>query len=259
MQSSVANFKQSVASYNLWLTLAWMDVKLRYKRSGLGPFWITLSMAIFCITLGVVYSKLFKTDISEYLPFLSVGFVVWNFISILLNEAPEVFVANASYIKDMKVNFFNIIFRAVSKNTIIFLHNAVIIIGIYLYFGINPGSSVFFAVPGIALVIANLWFMTALIGLLGTRYRDITPINQSIIQIAFFITPIIWFPRLVSNDSWIIAINPFAYFLEITRGPLLGTTPSLLAWIVCSCMLAILAIITLLMYQIKARKLAFWL
>ena len=84
MQSSVANFKQSLASYDLWLTLAWMDVKLRYKRSGLGPFWITLSMAIFCITLGVVYSKLFKTDISEYLPFLSVGFVVWNFISILL-------------------------------------------------------------------------------------------------------------------------------------------------------------------------------
>ena len=71
---------EALKAYDLWLFLAWLDIRLRYRRSKIGPLWITLSMAIFCLTLGTVYSKLLNVDGEEYLPFLSVSFVIWGLL-----------------------------------------------------------------------------------------------------------------------------------------------------------------------------------
>jgi ABC-type polysaccharide/polyol phosphate export permease len=48
-----------LANWQLWSMLGWNDIHQRYRRSALGPFWITISMAIFIVLLGFIYSKLF--------------------------------------------------------------------------------------------------------------------------------------------------------------------------------------------------------
>ena len=78
----------------LWVTLGWNDIRQRYRRSLLGPFWLTASMAIMVVSLGVIYARIFKTDINDFLPFLCVGLLVWGFISSTLNEAGTLFIGS---------------------------------------------------------------------------------------------------------------------------------------------------------------------
>lgn len=215
-------------------------------------------MAIFCLSLGVVYSQLFKMDIKEYLPFLSVGFVFWGLISGMLGEFPNLYVDNASYIKDIKINPFTILFRVVTRHVITFAHNALIIVVIYLYFSINPGLNVFLALPGFALLLLNLVAIGVSLSLFGARFRDVAPITQSLIQVLFFITPIMWFPRLIPADSWVSRANPFAYYLDLTRSPLLGQPPELESWIVSLCTLTLFVAVAVWMYRAKASRIPFW-
>src|ERR1700686_2821463 len=79
-------------AWRVWTILGWDDIRQRYRRSVIGPFWITLSMGIFILVLGVIYSRLFHTDLQTYLPYLTVGFVVWGFISASANDSCIAFI-----------------------------------------------------------------------------------------------------------------------------------------------------------------------
>jgi ABC-type polysaccharide/polyol phosphate export permease len=248
----------ALKAYDLWMFLAWQDIKLRYRRSKIGPLWITISMTIFCLALGAVYSQLFKAEVSEYLPFLSVGFVVWGFIASSLGEFPNLYVDNASYIRDIRINPFIILFRAIARNTLTFAHNALIIVGIYVYFKIQPGVVVLLALPGFLLVLLNLIAIGVLLSIIGARFRDVAPTTQSLIQVLFFVTPITWFPRLVHPDSWVLVVNPIAYFLDLVRSPLLGSAPASKSWIVAVLTLIVSSGLAAWGYRAKSSRIPFW-
>ena len=248
----------AIGEHDLWLFLAVQDIRLRYRRSKIGPFWITLTMAIFCLSLGVIYSQLFKVDIKEYLPFLSIGFIFWGMFSVLLGECPNLYVDNAAYMKDIKTNLLTVLLRVVTQHVITFAHNILIIIGIYLYFSINPGFTALMAIPGFVLVLLNLMAAGVSLSIIGARFRDVALIIQNLIQVLFFITPIIWMPRLVPEGSWLALINPFAYYLDLTRTPLLGQAPAPESWLVAICTLVILTFIAAWLYRAKASRIPFW-
>src|SRR5436190_24289563 len=66
--------------WRIWLTLAYQDIKLRYRRSVLGPFWLTISMAVTVYSMGFLYAHLFHTDLQQYYPFLVAGMLCWTMI-----------------------------------------------------------------------------------------------------------------------------------------------------------------------------------
>lgn len=248
----------AIAAYDLWSFLAWQDIKIKYRRSKIGPFWITLSMAVFCVALGVVYSQLFKNEITELLPFLAIGLVVWSFVAGCVGEMPNLFVDNASYIKDMRINPLTILLRVLTRNAIIFGHNLLIVLGICLYFGIWPGWTGLLALPGLFLVMLNLAVFGIPLSIIGARFRDLAQITQSILQVVFFITPIFWFPRLLAEGSWVIAANPVAYFIDLVRSPLLGHAPEPISWGVSLLTLLATSILAAWVYKRKSASIAFW-
>lgn len=248
----------TIAAYDLWSFLAWQDIKIKYRRSKIGPFWITLSMAVFCVALGVVYSQLFKTEIAELLPFLAIGLVVWSFVAGCVGEMPNLFVENSSYIKDMRINPLTILLRVLTRNAIIFGHNLLIVLGIYMYFGIWPGWTGLLALPGLLLVMLNLAVFGIPLSIIGARFRDLAQITQSILQVVFFITPIFWFPRLLAEGSWVIAANPVAYFIDLVRSPLLGHAPEPISWGVSLLTLLATSILAAWVYRRKSASIAFW-
>jgi ABC-type polysaccharide/polyol phosphate export permease len=215
-------------------------------------------MAMFCLSLGVVYSQLFNSEIDDYLPFLSTGFVVWGLVSGILGEFPNVFVDNASFIKDIRINPFSIIFRLMTRHIIIFAHNLLIVVGIYLYFQINPGKEILYFLPGVFLVVLNLLAMGIFLSVLGARFRDVAPTVQALIQVIFFITPITWFPKLLPKTSWVVEANPFVYFLDLTRSPLLGSAPQDSSWFVAGLTLIAFSGLAAYTYQKKNTKIPFW-
>jgi ABC-type polysaccharide/polyol phosphate export permease len=214
-------------------------------------------MSIFCVALGVVYSRLFQAEIAELLPFLAIGLVVWSFVAGSTGEMPNLFVDNASYIKDMRINPLTIVLRAMARNMIVFGHNLLIIIGIYFFFGIWPGWAGLLAIPGFFLIVLNLLAIGIPLSIIGARFRDLSQIIQSLLQVVFFITPIFWFPRLLEG-SWVIAANPVAYFIDLVRSPLLGHAPALLSWVVSLFTLLATSLLATLAYRTKSARIAFW-
>ncbi|MCH9726635.1 MAG: ABC transporter permease [Planctomycetes bacterium] len=252
------DFVDVLRSFRLCIFLAWFDLRIRYRRSKIGPFWITISMAIFIIALGAVYSQLFKMSAEEYLPSLAAGYLFWTMFATVICESPTIFIDNAAYIKDMKINLLILVVRAISRNIIIFLHNAIFIASVFIYFQIWPQWQILFLIPGLVLVILNLFWIMLLIGILGARYRDLAPIIMSLVQVLFFISPITWLPKLVGENSWVIRLNPIAYFLDLTRSPALNETPMMSSWIVSSMICALGLTTAFFLYAYKRERIVYW-
>lgn len=256
--SPLGDLLNAVESRDLWLYLAWQDIRLRYRRSKIGPFWITLSMAVFCAALGLIYSQLFKAEIREYVPFLTIGFVFWTWISGMMGEFSNLFVENSAYIKDIRINPLAVLCRMVMRHLIILVHHAVIIVGVWIYFSINPGLVSLLMFPGLILVLLNLITFGVVLSLFGARFRDVAPIMQSVIQLIFFITPLTWLPRLLSSHEWVIWANPVASYIDLLRSPLLGQEPAPLSWLVSVTTLLFFSAASFAIYRSKANRIPFW-
>lgn len=213
--------------WRLWGKLGWNDILQRYRRSLLGPLWLTASMAIMVVSLGLVYSKIFKAELHDFIPFLCVGLLIWNYISTVLSESGTLFTGAESYIKQIRLPYSVYVLKFTWSKIIIFAHNFVIYFGVLIYFQVWPGSVALYAIPGFLLVTLNGALASIYLGMMSARFRDIPQIIGSVIQIFFFITPIMWKPELLSEHSHLMTLNPFFHLIEIVRAPLLGQMPSL--------------------------------
>lgn len=224
--SAWSDFRSGGAHWRLWVTLGWNDILQRYRRSILGPFWLTASMAVMVIALGVLYAELFKTPINDFLPYLCVGLLVWALMSSFLTEGGMLFTGSESYIKQIRLPYSVYVYRSSWSKLVIFGHNLIIYVGVLIYFGIWPGSVALLAIPGLFLLLLNGAASTLLIGMVSARFRDVPQLIISIVQIVFFVTPIMWKPELLQTRTYIADFNPFYHLIEIVRAPLLGQMPS---------------------------------
>lgn len=225
---AVRDVLEGCSAWHLWGALGWNDIRQRYRRSLLGPFWLTASMAIMVVSLGLIYSHIFKTDINNFIPFLTVGLLIWGFMSSTLGEAGTLFVGSESYIKQVRLPLTIYVNRFVWSRLIIFAHNSIIYLGVMAYFGLWPKAIILAAVPGLIALVFNAAVVCLFVGMISARFRDIPQIISSFLQIAFFITPIMWKPEYLGEKSSLIVFNPLFHMIEIIRAPLLGYAPSLL-------------------------------
>lgn len=224
---ALTDIKDGFKNWRIWLLLGWQDIKLRYRRSTLGPLWITLSMAVTIYTMGLLYGHLFKMDLKTYYPFLATGMLTWALLATLLNEGTNIFIESENFLKQMKQPYLTFICRAVTRNFIIFFHNILVLIPIYIFLHLNIGFYPLLTLVGLAIVWLNAVAYGTVLAILGTRYRDIAQLISSVIQIIFFLTPIMWPPAVLPERyHYIVKLNPFAQFIEIIRNPLLGLPPS---------------------------------
>ena len=225
LRGGFADARLAVTGWRIWTTMGWNDITQRYRRSVLGPFWITLSTAIFVAALGWLYAGLMHMEIKDYLPFVAVGYVVWGLLSSFLSDAGNSFPSSEGYLKQVNISKIGVVLRMVLRNFIIFLHNAVVIVAVMLIFRLTPGPNSWLIFPSILL---NLWFGLALalpLGMICTRFRDLNQMVASLITVLFFVTPIFWNPHLATTSKALIAVsrlNPFSAFIATFRDPLLG-------------------------------------
>lgn len=215
---------------HLWGHLGWQDIKQGYRRSTLGPLWITISMAVTAVALGILYSALFGKPLEEFLPHVAVGLIVWQVISGCVNQGANVFIRNDGLIKHLPAPLSVHVYRLVWHQLLLFGHNLVVWAVLMIVFPRPLGFEVLLAIPALALLLLNgVWF-TLVIGIIATRFRDIPPLTGSIVQLAFFMTPIVWVyedflthpnPEVVARAR-LAELNPFMHFLQIVRQPMIG-------------------------------------
>ena len=156
--------------------LGWNDIRQRYRRSVLGPFWITISMAVFITLLGVIYSHIFNIGLKTYLPYLSLGYIIWGFISQTTAESFVSFQESERIIRQIRLPYSIYVFRVVWRNFIVFLHTIVIFVPVAIIYDVRPGMTALLALPGLVLVYINQAWVTLSLAILCTRYRDVQQI-----------------------------------------------------------------------------------
>jgi len=259
LKLALDDVRQGFARSDLWLLLGWNDIRQKFRRSLLGPFWLTLSTAIMLVALGFVYAALFKMDLKQYFPYLAAGIVTWSLISSLVIEGCQTFIGVEPMIKQIRLPFTVHAFRVVWRNILVFFHNIVIVVVVVLIFSELPGPVPLLGLlAGLALFVVNGVWICLLLGLICTRYRDMPPMVASLVQLVFFVTPIIWHPSLLAGRQRIINFNPFYHFIELLRAPMLDTTPSAVTW---AAVLGITAggwLLTVLVFWRYRRRIAYW-
>jgi lipopolysaccharide transport system permease protein len=218
--------------WRLAWALGWLDIRLRYRGSMLGPFWLTISTGVMVAALGVLYSTLFKINVRDYLPFLALSQVLWGFLAAVVSEACTVFTDAEGVIRSVRMPFFVFSMRALIRNVIALGHNIVVIVVVFAIFSMWPSWGAVMAIPGLLLWAVDALALTLLLGAFCARFRDIQPIVNSVMQIAFFMTPVIWRPdQLGPSGIEKLALNPFFDLLEIVRGPILGSHIAATTWV----------------------------
>ena len=225
------DIREGLRVTHVWGALGWHDIRQRYRRSVIGPFWFTLSMAILVLVLGFLYSTLFRQEISDYLPFLATGLIVWQYIATMANESCTVFIEAGYLIKQIRMPLTIHVARIVWRNFIILIHNLPVILVILIVFDRLPGWGILVVPVGVLILMLNGIWIGIVLGILGARYRDIKPIIGNFVQIAFFFTPIMWMPEILEDRAWVAEYNPFYHLIELIRAPLLGGSVPLQSWL----------------------------
>jgi ABC-type polysaccharide/polyol phosphate export permease len=212
-------------AWRLWTKFAWHDMVARYRRSWIGPLWLVLSTAIFIGALSFVYSTLFQMNTREYVPFVAIGVVMWGFISSVATESVNTFVEAETYIRQIRLNLFVYVLRIIWRNVLVFAHQFIVVLLVLILFAKIELRTLPLAALGLLLLLLQAIWVVPLLGLLGTRFRDLQPIITNVLQVLFFVTPVIWLPSLLGARRWIADINPLHSLIALVREPLLGGVP----------------------------------
>jgi ABC-type polysaccharide/polyol phosphate export permease len=259
IREGLEDLAAGLKAWRLWTMLGWNDVRQRYRRSVLGPFWITLSMGLFTILLGIIYSRLFQMDLAEYLPYVALGLIAWGFISGTIGDACMSFVENAGLIKQLRLPFSLYVLRTVWRAFIVFLHTVVLIVPIAIYFQMSFGPETLLVVPGLALVIINQIWLAIVIAVVSTRFRDIPPLVATVLQVTIFATPIMWPVSALRGATLVVELNPVHHLIELVRSPLLGDVAPLSSWLVVLGMTAVGYVLACYLLSRASRRAVYWL
>jgi ABC-type polysaccharide/polyol phosphate export permease len=246
---------------SLAATLGWHDIRGRYRRSAIGPFWLTISMGVMIASIGIIFGQIFNTPMDEYLPFLAAGIILWAFITGTINEGCTGFIDAEGMIKQLPIPLFVHILRVLWRNLLILAHNILILPLVLLAMGKGIGLEALLAIPGLLLVSLCLSWVALLFAMLCARYRDLAQIVASILQVVFYLTPIIWMPALLPDriGATFLQLNPLYHFLELIRAPLLGVVPSMTSWLVVLVIAMVGWGLSLLVFSRLRHRVAYWL
>jgi len=244
----------------MWSAMAMQDIKMRYRGSLLGPFWLTVSMITMIAAMGLIYAGMFHMELTSYLPFLTVGLVIWSFLSTVIIEGCQTFLSAQNIITQVRLPFSIHAWRNVCRNLIVLAHNMVIVPFVLILFGVHIGWSVIAIIPALVILTINGIWISIFLGMISARYRDVPQIVVNFVQVIFFVTPIFWPPEALG--TWMHALpllNPLFAAVDVVRAPLLGGTPLEYSWTVLLAVTVLGSGATFFFFAKLRPRIAYWL
>ncbi len=254
-----AELADGIRSWRIWHLLGTADLRRRHSRSKFGQFWITLSTGVTIFALGLVWSLLWKMPVSGIMPYITVAMIFWGFLSGTLIESTTALTSIGNLFLNQKTSFSVAIFMLIYRNLITTGYNFIIIAVVFVCFQVPPSWNLFLVIPGLLLTILFLLPTCYALALITTRFRDAAPLTQSVTQIGYFITPVLWRPEFIPhNYQWINAVNPFSVFLALLRDPILGMETSATGWMMAIVYTAVVWLIGLPFIGAYHKRAIYW-
>ena len=221
--------------FGIGLTLGWQDVRQSYRRSVLGQLWITLGMGVTIASIGTVFGLIFGAPIVTFLPYVASGIIMWGLISGTLNDGAKAMIEAEHLIKQIPLPKLVYLIRVVVRNLIITAHNIVLFPVILLVVGAEVNWSIVLFPFGVFVVVLAISGLSLVLAICSARFRDVPPIASSVLTVAFYVTPVIWYSDSLRDNELahlVLGLNPFYHLLQVSRLPLLGQFPTVENWMV---------------------------
>jgi len=259
LQFAFSDLRDGVLDWRLWTFLARHEIHARYRRSTLGPFWLTLSMSIQVLAMGLVWGTLFNIDSSQFIPYLTLGILIWAMIVGVIGEGCSVFISASGYITQTNRPLSTYVFQLVLRNLLVSSHTFAVYLMVAVFYGMKPTLATLLTLPGLFLFIAALSWTPFVLGPIGARFRDIPQVVQNILMVTFFVTPIMWKPEMLASRAYIATFNPLSHLVDVLRLPLLGQAPTAVNWIVVIAVTCLGWIAAITVFSRSRARIAYWL
>jgi ABC-2 type transport system permease protein len=229
---AVLDLRDAIARHSLWLHQGWVDVVHKYRRTRIGPLWHTLSLGIFIISMGTIYSVIFKIDPVKYFRDVTVNLIVWTLVSSAIIEGTGHFVAGQATALSMRFPYFAFTFALTWRGLLMFGHHLILYVLIAVATLLVPSPAILLALPALALVLLNCVWLSTLAGIACLRFRDLSPAIASGMQVLMFVTPVFWsIDMLGAKLAFIAELNPLYHLVVVLRDPFLGRAPAMDDWL----------------------------
>jgi len=259
IQAAFRDLIDGVRLAPLWLTLGWEQTAARFRRTVLGPFWLTANLLAMAFAISFITGGLFGGSGNGNFPLIISGILCWSLIGAYLGDAANTFIAAGDLMNTMKLPLSFHIFLMLYKNVINFAAQLIALWVVLFLFKTAriPDPSLLLALP---MVIIISVFLSLIIAMPATRFRDVYQTVVFTTQILFFLTPVFWSPAsMTGRRAKVLSYNPFAHLLELIRQPLLGNTPSLIHWEWGIGMMLVLGAAAITMLTFYRKRVVFWL
>ena len=246
--------------WRVWMHLAINDLRGRFARSTLGAAWIVVSFAVWAGGVGFVYARLFELDTRTFVPFLTVGFALWGFITSSFVESSGAFLSAAGYVKQFNLPKQIYVYRSVLAQSITLALSLLVCFIVIVIFGGLTFSAVLFAIPGVALLVFAATLHAFLSAYITPYLRDFPHAIGSLMNVIFFVTPIIFPASMLEQRGlgMVYKFNPFYYLLEVVREPLLaGTMPDMNIWAGALAYVVVLALLVSVLCKYLDKRLVY--
>jgi ABC-2 type transport system permease protein len=229
---ALSDIRSGWALRNSWWALSRQSITVSYRRTTLGPLWITIQQVAFVVGISLLYSQLFKVKSSDLVPLVAIGITFWGFLTSCITGAANNFIGQSQSIKSSTLPISFYVFSSVAQQFLIFLHSAIVLIPLVFVIDTTPRIICLVTVPlAILCAVLNGFSLGLWLGPLSARYRDISASIPIIIQLAMFLSPIFWSPTLLGGRAWIVDYNPIAWMIETFRSPILGGDMRIDLWV----------------------------
>jgi ABC-type polysaccharide/polyol phosphate export permease len=260
MTTALAEVVRSASLWRIWVRLGLQDVRLRFRRSAIGAGWIFLNLAIMILAIGLIYGRLLGQDLHSFIPYLTVGLITWNYLTNSIVEGGNAFVASEGYIKQIGLPLYIYIFRFFVSIAVTTAISAAAYVLIAVLYGVQFHRGTLWVVPGALLLMVASLLLITIFAHLNARFRDAAHLATVFMQVAFYVTPVIFPADLLRSRGLALVIdaNPLYHLLEVVREPLLnGQAAPALSYGAVGLILVVLALAAGAVIQIYRRRIVF--
>jgi ABC-type polysaccharide/polyol phosphate export permease len=228
LRAAAADVAEGFRRHQAWRYLAAEHVKNSYRRTMIGPWWLTTQSAMYVLGLAFVFGQLLNAPLKSFLPYVAVGFLSFSLLSGLTRSGATVFTSQAAIIKSTRQPLSSLVLRMVTIELIQFGHNIVIVLLFFLGGLISVTPWLVLAPVALLVILLNGLAAALWLGPVVARFRDTGPLVDSLLQVIVFFTPIFYKATdLRGAQAVLIGLNPFTYLIDFFRAPVLGARPSL--------------------------------
>jgi len=222
---------RSAALWQIWTRLGIQDVRLKFRRSSIGAAWIFVNLTVMVLSIGFVYANLLGQDTHEFIPYLTIGMILWGYLTNSIVEGGSAFILSEGYIRQISLPIYVYIFRSFVSITVTMLITMLAFVIVAVVYRLPVGPATLLAIPGLLMVMTIALLLIAIFAHLNARFRDVAHMAAVGMQVLFYVTPVIFPASLLLRRrdlTLVVELNPLYHLLEVVRQPLLHAAPA--AW-----------------------------